>query len=171
MKQSQYRIIHFQTKMSVMRLLALSLLMACIVTVNCRGGVGGGGGSSEGPSVLTIFFVVISIGVVCCGSCCWCFYDFKGSTKECYLCLNRVANRDWDSGDHRRQCASTNSTELDNMPKHPTQRCPKCDSPLRLWPTSGAGGDAGVADGERLRAVLHVLGQPCRLGHGRSDDD
>jgi len=61
---------------------------------------------------------------------------FEG-TIPCYLCLNKVRNSEWDSGDHRKRCAFKNQRELLNYPRPYNAYCPNCSEKLRLWPAKG----------------------------------
>jgi len=61
---------------------------------------------------------------------------FEG-TIPCYLCLNKVRNSEWDSGDHRKRCAFKNQRELLNYARPYNAYCPQCREKLRLWPAKG----------------------------------
>jgi hypothetical protein len=61
---------------------------------------------------------------------------FEG-TIPCYLCLNKVRNSEWDSGDHRKRCAFKHQRELLNFPQPYNSYCPNCREKLRLWPAKG----------------------------------
>jgi len=58
-------------------------------------------------------------------------------TIPCYLCLNKVRNSEWDSGEHRRQCFFQNQRELLSYPKPYEAYCPECSEKLCLWPAKG----------------------------------
>jgi len=58
-------------------------------------------------------------------------------TIPCYLCLSKVRNSEWDSGEHRRQCFFQNQRELLSYPKPYEAYCPECSEKLRLWPAKG----------------------------------
>jgi len=101
-----------------------------------------------------IFFVII---ISCC-CCCCCFGSTKDrvgvrnvggqnrmrsrtlsyeGTTPCYLCLEKVRNSEWDSGEHRRRCAFSNQRELLSFPQPYDTYCPDCSERLRLWPAKG----------------------------------
>jgi len=58
-------------------------------------------------------------------------------TIACNLCLSKVRNSEWDSGEHRRQCFFQNQQELLSYPKPYEAYCPKCSEKLRIWPAKG----------------------------------
>jgi len=58
-------------------------------------------------------------------------------TIPCYLCLRKVRNSEWDSGEHRRECFFQNQRELLSYPKPYEAYCPECSEKLRLWPAKG----------------------------------
>jgi len=61
---------------------------------------------------------------------------FEG-THECPLCLERVEDRLWTSGEHRRLCSGTLWEKLKTFPQHHNKKCPLCHESLRLWPQQG----------------------------------
>jgi len=63
-------------------------------------------------------------------------FHYEG-TIPCYLCLNKVKNSDWDSGEHRKRCAFNNQRELLSFPQPYESYCPNCNEKLRLWPAKG----------------------------------
>jgi len=58
-------------------------------------------------------------------------------TIPCYLCLRKVRNSEWDSGEHRKHCAFNNQRELLSFPTPYESYCPNCSEKLRLWPAKG----------------------------------
>ncbi|XP_023341120.1 uncharacterized protein LOC111711101 [Eurytemora carolleeae] len=109
-------------------------------------GKGGNGGTSEeekvvhtdglswwGILLLTLAIVIFIFIIV---KCCVEFQDayFGGGRKVCYLCLDKIRIQDWNSGEHRRQCAFRYASDLTNLLQHDRVKCPKCESRLRLWP-------------------------------------
>merc|ERR1711915_164682 len=63
-------------------------------------------------------------------------FSYEGSIP-CYLCLDKVRNSEWDSGEHRRKCAYFNQRELLSFPQPYDAYCPECHERLRLWPAKG----------------------------------
>jgi len=63
-------------------------------------------------------------------------FTYEG-TIPCYLCLNKVRNSEWDSGEHRKRCAFKNQRELLSYPQPYDAYCPNCRDRLRLWPEKG----------------------------------
>lgn len=61
---------------------------------------------------------------------------FRG-TEQCHLCLERIWNDKWMSGEHRRQCSATLFQKLDKMPQHHSKKCPLCRETVRMWPELG----------------------------------
>ena len=101
---------------------------------------GGGGGS----------WVIGVIGVICGGIVLGGLYHlckkhdvvnsvngWREGSIPCYLCLSEVRNSQWDSGAHRRSCATSHARQLAVMSRHPTKKCPQCHELLRLWPRQG----------------------------------
>eukprot|EP00091_Calanus_sinicus_P007552 TRINITY_DN18643_c0_g1_i1.p1 TRINITY_DN18643_c0_g1~~TRINITY_DN18643_c0_g1_i1.p1 ORF type:complete len:319 (-),score=63.63 TRINITY_DN18643_c0_g1_i1:32-949(-) len=104
-----------------------------------------------------ISWIIFAIIISCC-CCCCCFgknsnrvtvkttggqdqgvsrtLSYEGTTP-CYLCLDEVANSDWDSGEHRRRCAFNNQSEFLSFPQPYEAYCPNCSERLRLWPAKG----------------------------------
>jgi len=117
----------------------------------------GGGGGEPIPVWAIILIVVICVIVLLC--VCASFSDFGdqvtvdkvesqgrggfnrtlsySGTIPCYLCLNKVRNSEWDSGDHRKRCAFKNQRELLGYPQPYDAYCPNCNEQLRLWPAKG----------------------------------
>eukprot|EP00092_Neocalanus_flemingeri_P000490 GFUD01000520.1.p1 GENE.GFUD01000520.1~~GFUD01000520.1.p1 ORF type:complete len:303 (+),score=25.50 GFUD01000520.1:250-1158(+) len=62
--------------------------------------------------------------------------SYKGSIP-CYLCLSKVSNSSWDSGEHRKRCAYNNQRELLSYPQPYESFCPNCHERLSLWPAKG----------------------------------
>ena len=70
-------------------------------------------------------------------------------TVKCYLCLERVSEKQWTSGRHRvqvlqfftlsdwstsLQCVRRNRVRLGGFLQHPSLACRQCGRRLRLWP-------------------------------------
>ena len=86
--------------------------------------------------VLGVLALAVAIGV------CLCYLRVlwlhrHDNTVLCYLCQRRAKKRDWESGEHRKKCATRRQEMVKKMPQHPTEKCPKCDEFLRLWPKQG----------------------------------
>jgi len=117
---------------------------------------GGGGGGGDMPVWAIILIVVILVFVLIC--ICFSMSDtseqvgFKNMERQdsrysrtfhyegtipCYLCLKKVKNSEWDSGEHRKYCAFNNQRELLSFPQPYESYCPNCNDKLRLWPAKG----------------------------------
>lgn len=117
------------------------------------GGGGGYGGLPVWAIILIIGIIIFALVCICCGvgetsdqvgiknverqgSMFSRTLSYEG-TIPCYLCLNKVRNSDWDSGEHRRRCAFNNQRELLGFPQPYDAYCPNCSERLRLWPAKG----------------------------------
>lgn len=124
------------------------------------GGSSCGGECGPMPVWAIVLVVVLVVVVLCCTVTCWALdsedrgghvkvrrvpgtnilhhtVSYEGSTP-CYLCLIRIKNSEWDSGEHRRKCAYRNQRELLSFPTRWDALCPNCNEKLRLWPAYGA---------------------------------
>merc|ERR1712080_2434 len=87
---------------------------------------------------MVITLIVVLLGVAIVISIIFWIWKTYGrgryqGTAQCYLCLERVPQNEWSSGEHRRQCSST-SFKYEKMMKHPSKKCPLCHQHLRQWP-------------------------------------
>eukprot|EP00092_Neocalanus_flemingeri_P028415 GFUD01030855.1.p1 GENE.GFUD01030855.1~~GFUD01030855.1.p1 ORF type:complete len:207 (+),score=47.72 GFUD01030855.1:52-672(+) len=130
-----------------MKLLAL----LCILFSVCECQNEGGGMSSDFKALIVVFVIVLA-GVAIWGIMCFrndgsyqgdcsCGSDDEDEVEErgsalCYLCHRKVPNSEWNSGQHRTECARTNSEVLQAM-KTSHIRCKQCREQLRLWPRMG----------------------------------
>jgi len=63
----------------------------------------------------------------------------QGESIVCYLCLDEIHHSVWNTGEHRKQCASRNTSQLTSYSVHPSLKCSKCSAKLKLWPAQGPG--------------------------------
>jgi len=61
---------------------------------------------------------------------------FEG-TVQCHLCLERISDLKWSSGEHRRECDVAFRGKLESFREHHSKKCPLCHQRLRLWPQQG----------------------------------
>ena len=93
-----------------------------------------------GGELLSVLIVLGVLALVAAIGVCLCYMRVlwlrrHDNTVLCYLCQSRAKKSDWES--HRKKCAMRKLEVVKKMPQHPTEKCPKCNEFLRLWPKQG----------------------------------